>query len=234
MKEERIYFVYKHTNLINGKIYIGITSKEPELRWIKGRGYKKQPFYNAIKYYGWDNFKHEILFQNLTETEAMFLEIELISFYKSYMCKFGYNADKGGKYAGKHSEQTKRKISEHVKRRKIICLETKEIFDSGTEASKKLGVDYSTLMRVCKGNKRNKSVKGLHFVFLEDYNEDMQYDNSVGHGKKIFCLELDKVFDSITQASKELSLEVSSIAKVCRGKYYSTGGYTFRYLDECR
>ena len=34
------YKVYAHINKINGKRYIGITSKEPKSRWCHGRGYK--------------------------------------------------------------------------------------------------------------------------------------------------------------------------------------------------
>lgn len=69
------YFLYKHT-FPNGKVYIGITSRsDPEQRWLKGRGYQTQTLmYNAIKFYGWDNIKHEILFSNVEESEISILE----------------------------------------------------------------------------------------------------------------------------------------------------------------
>ena len=68
--EEKKWCVYTHTNNINGKKYVGITCNKPERRWRNGKGYILQQFYNAIQKYGWDNFTHEILFNNLTEKEA--------------------------------------------------------------------------------------------------------------------------------------------------------------------
>ena len=63
--------VYKHT-APNGKVYIGITGFDPKYRWLNGRGYSMQSvFFNAIVKYGWINFKHEILFTDLTKEDAL-------------------------------------------------------------------------------------------------------------------------------------------------------------------
>ena len=58
------YCIYIH-ECPNNKVYIGQTiyGNNPNKRWEGGIGYKGQRFYNAIKYYGWDNIKHNILFQ---------------------------------------------------------------------------------------------------------------------------------------------------------------------------
>lgn len=92
-----IYCVYVHTNQQNNKKYIGITCQQPAYRWSNGSGYKTQAkFYNAIKKYGWENFTHEILLENLTETEAKEKEVELIDKYKTIDPNFGYNCTLGG------------------------------------------------------------------------------------------------------------------------------------------
>lgn len=129
MEEEKKYCVYKHTNKINGKVYIGQTCQNnPNRRWRNGDGYKCSPlFYNAIQKYGWDNFEHEILENNLSLEQANILEAEFIKKYKSNNSLYGYNITPGGQnyvmadstkeklsiiFTGrKHSEETKKKMS---------------------------------------------------------------------------------------------------------------------------
>ena len=116
------FCVYLHTNKTNGKVYIGITSQEPEQRWRGGNGYSTQHFSRAIKKYGWDGFKHEILYSNLSETKAKILEVSLIHYYKSANPKYGYNISEGGDII---SEETRKKISE-ANKGKVISEETRK------------------------------------------------------------------------------------------------------------
>ena len=92
--DEKRYCVYTHTNKINNKIYVGMTSLKPEQRWNKGQGYSQQPkFYQDIEKYGWDNFIHKIEFENLTKKEEKKKEIELIEKYNTRDETFGYNSN---------------------------------------------------------------------------------------------------------------------------------------------
>lgn len=51
------------------------------------------------------------------------------------------------------------------------------------------------------------------------------------HCKKVYCVELDKVFESAKSAAIQLGLSDSNIAKCCKGKYKTTGGYHWKYAD---
>ena len=98
--EEKCYTVYMHV-FPNNKVYIGITQQEPEKRWKNGLGYDAHQtlMKRAIKKYGWQNIKHEILYKNLNKNEACNKEIELIALYDSTNKQKGYNVSKGGEGA---------------------------------------------------------------------------------------------------------------------------------------
>ena len=74
------YTVYVHT-FPNGKRYVGITCQDVKRRWRDGKGYEGQVVYDAIIKYGWDNVKHEILFEGLTKEQAEEEEKALIKRY---------------------------------------------------------------------------------------------------------------------------------------------------------
>ena len=119
LDDERKWCVYCHTNKINGKKYIGITSRMPENRWRDGNGYSNQVvFWKAIQKYGWNNFIHEIVAEGLTEEEAKQMEVKLIALYKTncrryYKPTYGYNMTDGGEgTCGRFTtEETRQKIS---------------------------------------------------------------------------------------------------------------------------
>lgn len=93
---KEIYLIYKHT-APNGKVYIGMTKQSIDRRSQNGNGYKTQrKFYRAIQKYGWNNFKHKILEDNLTHDEACELEQYYIKKYDSNNPQYGYNTTSGG------------------------------------------------------------------------------------------------------------------------------------------
>ena len=49
--------------------------------------------------------------------------------------------------------------------------------------------------------------------------------------KKICCIETNRIFNSITQAAKELGLKKGNISAVCRGIQKTCGGFHWRYTE---
>jgi len=73
-----------------------------------------------------------------------------------------------------HNDETKKKISESkkgvsniLKKIKIICVTTGEIYESATDAAKILNIGQQSISRVC--NKDRKTYKGLVFMFYDEY-----------------------------------------------------------------
>ena len=106
--------VYKYTNKINSKVYIGRTMRKVSARAQKdGSGYKTCPkFWNAICKYGWENFELEILAQNLSYEESVRLEKYYIEQYQSNTQKHGYNILLEEPNRGMLPLETRQKISQ--------------------------------------------------------------------------------------------------------------------------
>lgn len=89
--------IYKITNMINNKIYIGETIRSIEVRWREhknealneGHGYN-YPIHIAMRKYGLDNFKIEIL-ENCADEIRFERESYYIQLYNSHLQTKGYN-----------------------------------------------------------------------------------------------------------------------------------------------
>lgn len=110
--------IYKITNKINSKVYIGQTWKLIRHRFS---GHKQSKhcikLYSAIQKYGANNFNIELITFCSTQETADYLESYFISKYDSI--NTGYNLKGGGSH-GKTSEETKVKLSKALKGRPAI------------------------------------------------------------------------------------------------------------------
>lgn len=186
-----------------GKRYIGITSRKPNKRWRGGRGYKdNEHFFRAIQKYGWDSFKHETLYENLTREDASAKEIELIALYETTNPSKGYNIAFGG-YGGGHptSEETKKKISD-AKRGKPCPEHQKKWLSNLNKGKMPTNLDAI--------HKRNMKQ-------VDQFTLDGEYITT---------------YPSIRIASRELGIHENSIACCCRGKYKTAGGYVWKFATQ--
>lgn len=248
------YKVYIHKNLINDKKYIGITKQNPKRRWNNGNGYKHNfYFYRAIKKYGWSNFEHLILFDNLAKEEAEQIEIELITYHKSTNPKFGYNIESGGNVGKILTENTKRKISlsqkglqsgeKNPRAVTIYCIETGEKFTTFKDAGAKYNITTSHIKDACLDY--NKTRANLHWAYEKDYlamteedknkiiknvrKIDSKYNPS---SKRIMCIETNEVFDCIKDVVNKYNISRTSICNYLKGKTKTCKNYHWKIINK--
>lgn len=186
-----MYYIYKITNLINGKTYIGQHKYKKLNDNYMGSGVHLKA---AQKKYGIENFKKDILVFNIVRKDFInLLEKEYIAFYRS-IYKAEYNITDGGDgFTGHCSEETKRKISESNKGKHYFSEEARKEISERQKGEKHpfYGKHLSEetkrkISEACKGkpswnkgkhlseetkNKISKAGKGKHFT--EEHKKKM-------------------------------------------------------------
>lgn len=174
--------IYKVTNLLNNKIYIGKTKYSLEFRKKKHQNCKQETyFHRAIRKYRVNNFKWEIIDRAKTEKELSNKEKNYIKLYKSNKSKFGYNLTDGGEGLVNPSRKTRNKIKFSklgIKnpnyKNGLTSLNLKRFC---SKCNKPIINPYSNLCKSCckKGLKyTNKHRKNLSLAKLGDKNPAKQ------------------------------------------------------------
>lgn len=223
----RTYYIYKATNIINGKSYIGKTNDIKSRIWQHLRRYEREDclFHREMEKYGDDNFSWDVLETTDTEEKAVELEKKYIQEYNTIK-PFGYNMNKGG--VGGHNS------------RPVVCLEFDgtyvKRYDSAGDA-KKDGFNDSDVLLCCK-NKQSRC-KDKMFMFEDEYLENgaKTYQKpQFGKTKSIVqCDEQGNMiaeYDSVNQASKSTGILRTRISSAISGLSKHAGGYIFVYKEE--
>ena len=247
MENERKWTVYIHRSP-SRKYYIGITSQQPEYRWKKGEGYKTNPyFYKAINKYGWDNFEHIILKDNLTTKEAKELEIRLIAFFKSNNPEYGYNITAGGdgSYGMIKSKETREKISKSLTGRKNPMYKHSSMvyqydldgnllksYQGTGEAERETGINKAGIVRCCNG--KYKQAGGYIWKYEKDVDSINKLDK-VSKGNLVSVCQFDlsgnyiNTYPSAKEAERQTWANAAHICDCCKGKRNKSGGYVWKY-----
>lgn len=243
---ENTYLIYAHINKVNGKIYVGQTKLSVTERWgLNGQRYKRcSKIENAINKYGWDNFEHIVVMENLSKEMADIIEQQLILKYDTI--KNGYNLTSGGSkefnrskeslkkyreaklgnknpfYGKKHPKELKEKIREssigkHSKR--VINLNTKIIYNSLQDASTDTGEPIPTISTHCMNNTKIINIRWmLYEKYLETSNEELfelMYKKN-NRSKSVINLDTYIIYESATKAEIETSINSTLICRHCK------------------
>lgn len=211
------YCIYIHTNQINGKVYIGQT-KNIENRWMnQGEKYKYSPrFWSAIQCYGWDNFSHEILKDNLSKEEADKQEIYYINKYDSTNLDKGYNLTKGGTGGDTHvAWLEERKLAYHETCEKELQrrIEETDWLDKLSQAQK------------------NRWKKEKENGIKRNYPRGK--DNPCC--KSVRCVETGQIFESCADAAEWIGYPRSKsnyIGRVANGIRHTCKGYHWEFVKK--
>lgn len=222
--------IYKITNTINGKIYIGQTCQKRGFKdryGAKGiesvyklqfRRKETKRFYNrhilrSVEKYGFGAFSVcEVFDIAFSKDELNIKEQCWISIYKSDNKKLGYNQCEGGNATKgyKYTEEQKQNVSKG-KKGKTIGTENSFFGKHHTEEQRK---EWS----------KQRSGRKLSKEWIDNKIKAQQ--------KKVINLDTGLIFNSIKEASFHYGLHDTNISRVCKGKNKVCGGYRWEYYND--
>jgi len=211
-------FIYLLRNTVNGKAYVGQTSRNPHERFAEHRKLSMTPdskrkylIHKAIKKNGWDTFDKAVLEVCSTQEELDDAETKWMNIYNS-LVPHGYNLKTGGNGGCHYSEESRKKLSEAAKRR------TPRTGWSHTEESK--------LMMSDKGGHSKGKPKSSEWKAKVSKT---RIANGSSAGDKNICAKLSwqkvgnirsrhKGGESITSLAAEFKINYKSIWNVVNGR----------------
>lgn len=258
--------IYKITNNINKKIYIGQTTKEGGFKKrydFKGVGiervynsllcnskitnkYVNTHLLSSIQKYGVKNFDVCEIFDIAFSKEELDIKEQLwIQYFNSTNREFGYNFSTGGSNGKLHQTSIDKikikKLNKNLRgnnpnSKKVICLNTKEVFNCFLDASEKYNANRSAISSVCNNKRISAGTlngERLSWMYYEDYlNDPVLAKEKLNkallpkrrNNKKVICLTTKIIFDKIIEAKEFYNItSKANISSCCKGKLNYAG-----------
>lgn len=241
--------IYRITNTINDKSYIGATTQEnPNHRWVQHKhsasngAVNCRYLYSAMRKYGIDNFVFEVMAVADTKKQLNLMENAFISLFSTHYTDGGYNISRGG-LVSKHTDETKEKMSSayykgqyHKERRPVDKYNLKgkliDTFESIEHAYKDLGIRSGSIGKCCRGDAY--TVHGYVYRYKgDDFNKFPIKGNSK---KEIDKYNLDgeliEKYKSATEAAEDNGSTIGNVITCCKGDIKTSKGFVYRYHNE--
>ena len=237
--ELKKWIIYMYT-FPNGKRYIGKTHRSLKERQLTSTwaGYVNCPvLWKAITKYGTLNIKQDILIDNYMSDEyAARLEMIYIALFKTNCNKYcqpsyGYNETDGGEgaFGYKHTEESKEKMrrpryqhrgENHHSSKPVYCSELNRVFANAREAEKETGVSFKSISNNCRGKSKatrggNTGFEWLHWEIRLDLMKPSIIKAKTKNTRRVYCIELDRYFDSAKEAENQGYGQAGSIRGNC-------------------
>jgi group I intron endonuclease len=234
--------IYKITNNINGKLYIGQTTRPLKERWqehCKMSG-DCPALSNAMKKYGIDSFTIEIIDNAVNIEELNQKEEKYIKGFNSIR-PCGYNLTFGGLNALR-SEETKRKNSEkqlgeknHNWGKKASAETRKKMSDARKGSKnhmwgKKMPDGHNKKMLDAQKGMSHPRLGKTFTAESRKKMSDAQKGRPALSRESIKCNENNIIYQSMTEAANSLNLQISEVSNQLKGKRVSCKGYTFSHV----
>ena len=234
--------IYKATNKINNKIYIGQTTTDLEQR-IYVHIYRAEKsleiththFINAIRKYGKTNFIWEIIDDANSQEELNTKEQHWINYYNSI--EEGYNIQKGGQDGGYNSE----KFAYACGSRPFLAYKVNGEFLGEFINKKSFERKYHLANSNIKSLLENKynSCNGIICIDKEEFTEQLLKEK-LEKAKQTFrpfvainlkTKEEFGPFETMKECREQLGLKHNHIGEILKGIRKSQEGYTFKFID---
>jgi hypothetical protein len=232
----REYYVYRHFKLNTNEVfYIGM-GKEKNLKRAHSKRYRNNHWHNTVEKYG---YYVDVVATNLSEEEAKELEVFLIKLYGRRDLNTGtlVNMTDGGEGVFNPSPESliNRSGSKSHMARRIMNMDTKEIFGSLSECCVINNISYSSTKKRLNGVIKNKTP----YVYIDElnnplgkYNEDMTIKKCICSSvksKKCINIKNEKIYKCIREASNDINVNRSTLKADIIRKIYK---YNIMYLED--
>lgn len=218
--------IYKITNLINKKVYIG-QSINIEQRWAKHRNSTDDfAIHKAFRKYGIENFDFEIL-EKCSQEQLDEKEKYWIEYYDSL--NNGYNMIPGGSNGAGYAKG--KAVEQYSLDGKLIAT-----YPSAHQAGEVTGIPYASICHCCKGEIKTTGLFLWKYADSDKKITSLTVQDVINRGRAVNQYSLDgefiKQYASLKEASLETGINKSSICRVCKKNGHTAGGFKWAYAGE--